>query len=103
MAELQVGGRWIAHQSNGFDVDFDLHQTGGALQGSASHHGGSIEGDIRSGEVSGSQFHVVVFWRNGSTGDYSGAVGNDGRLRGLTFDVDNHDSQAKWYSDKQFR
>ena len=103
MAELQVGGRWIAHQSNGFDVDFDLHQIGRALKGSASHHGGSIEGDVRSGQVSGSEFHVVVLWSNGSKGDYSGAVGPDGRLRGLTFEVDNRESQAKWFSDKQFR
>ena len=103
MADLQVGGRWVARQSNGFDVDFDLQQTGGTLHGSASHRGGSVDGDIPSGEVSRSGFHVVVLWRNGSRGDYSGTIGNDGRLHGLTFDVDNHQSQANWFSDKHFR
>ena len=103
MAAFDVRGDWIAHQSNGFDVHFNLSQNGDSLSGSATVTPGGNPSDRVSGEVVGNDFHVVVFWRGGPTGDYAGTFGSDTRLRGLTFDVNNHQSQASWFSDKQFR
>jgi hypothetical protein len=102
MAELNVGGEWIAHQDNGFDVHFNLRQNGNQVRGSATVTPGNNSSERVTGEVSGNDFHVVVFWHGGSSGDYSGELGADKRLRGLTFDVNNPKSQANWFSEREF-
>jgi hypothetical protein len=97
-----VSGPWTFHQGNGFDVGLCVGH-GPSPDGAAKQKQGSIGGHFNHGELSAQEFHIVIFWDNGATGDYSGTVGIDGRLRGITFDVNNPQSQALWHSEKQFR
>jgi len=103
MAEYDVTGEWIAHQSNGFDVTFKIIPTGGdftVLDVEASYSGGRAQG---KGEVSGDSFWAEVDWEAGPVGRYEGTFSQEGRLSGSTFDRTNPSSQATWHCDNQFR
>jgi hypothetical protein len=103
MAEYDVTGQWVAHQSNGFDVTFTIRPTDGdftVLDVEASYSGGFAQG---KGEVSGDSFWAEVDWEAGPVGRYEGAFGSDGRLRGDTFDRTNPSSRAEWFTDDSFR
>jgi hypothetical protein len=110
MAGFRIdGGQWVAHQSNGFDVNFDLHVGNGQdsngqirpLVNGQAQSNGQI-GDVREGFLTDTEFNVVVSWRGGPRGEYFANFGTDGRLRGLTRDIDHPQSQATWFSDRQF-
>ena len=89
---ISVTGRWIAHQSNGFDVHFALEQDPlrNTVAGTATYTPGDVpskpkEQDGVKGEVTeviGDHFHVVVSWSDGKQGDYHGILSPDGILRG---------------------
>jgi hypothetical protein len=103
MAEYDVTGEWVAHQSNGFDVTFRIRPTNGdftELDVEASYSGGFAQG---KGEVSGDSFWAEVDWEAGPVGRYEGSFGSDGRLSGTTFDRTNPSSSADWSCDNQFR
>jgi hypothetical protein len=102
MSLFNIGGEWKLTQSNGPEVFLDLRQNGREFSGHAQV-GGGAGGEIRSGEVSETNIHFVVFWDNGPIGDYEGVFGSDTRLRGSTFDATAPSSQALWHSEKQFR
>jgi hypothetical protein len=102
MSEFNVSGNWDAHQSNGFVVNFDIQQTNTALQGVATHSGGSVSGTVE-GSVHNNQFLVSVRWSNRTIGEYNGIFNSIGRITGTTFDVNHPGNQATWASDKTFR
>lgn len=86
MAEYDVTGEWVAHQSNGFDVTFKIIPTDGdftRLDVEARYSGGFAQG---KGEVSGDSFWAEVDWEAGPVGRYEGTFGPDGHLSGSTFD-----------------
>jgi hypothetical protein len=97
-----VSGRWVIHQSNGFEVAFDIVQNSdGGLHGSGKVTGGLEANGI--GQVSDDAFLFVVDWHNnGGGGDYNGTFDPVGRLTGITHDLANASSQATWYSDRFF-
>ncbi len=103
MAEFDVTGEWVAHQSNGIDVVFNIRPTRGdftVLDVEASYSGGRAQG---KGEVSGDSFLAEVDWEAGPVGRYTGHFDADGFLNGETFDRANPASQATWYTDQNFR
>lgn len=103
MAEYNVTGQWVAHQSNGFDVTFTIRPTDGdftKLDVEASYSGGFAQG---WGEVSGGSFFAEVDWEAGPVGRYDGTFDGEGRLSGSSFDKTNPSSQATWHCDNQFR
>ncbi len=101
MADLQVGGKWVAHQKNGFDVIFDIRQSGPRIEGSASHSNGTVTGD-GAGLVVGDSFNFTVQWSNDTRGRYTGFLGDDGRLSGETVDEENPESRSDWSSSRAF-
>jgi hypothetical protein len=112
MAGFKIDGQWIAHQSNGFDVRFDLKVTTGQdsnghvrplVHGNATQTAQGVGGDVKDGFLSETELNVVVNWQGGARGEYFATFGGDGRLRGLTRDVDHPESQATWFSDRQFQ
>jgi hypothetical protein len=101
-AVMNVKGTWIAHQSNGANVTFNLDRQDLLLTGSASVSPGGAQSQTLNGRISDTQFLVTVKWNANSTGEYNGTFGIDGRLTGHTFDVNNPSSQAFWFSDRGF-
>ena len=69
--QWDMSGRWDFVQGNGFVATFDLHQTGGALQGTGRYSGG--RGPVE-GTVGQSGFEFAVHWNNGSIGIYSSHI-----------------------------
>jgi hypothetical protein len=102
MAEYDVTGEWVAHQSNGFDVTFTIRPTDGdftVLDVEASYSGGFAQG---KGEVSGDSFWAEVDWEAGPVGRYEGTFASDGTLSGETHDRTNPSSTASWSADRGF-
>jgi hypothetical protein len=102
MAEYDVTGEWNAHQSNGFDVHFNIRPTQGdftVLDVEASYSGGFAQG---RGEVSGDSFWAEVDWEAGPVGRYEGRFERDGTLSGQTHDRTNPSSTADWSADRGF-
>lgn len=107
-----VRGAWVAIQSNGWRVTFDLDQfNGNELRGqvTARHptHSkvmkGAGEGKVSPGPVtSGHQFSFEVSWHGEGRATYVGTFGLDERLTGVTFSPDNVGEQASWFSDRTF-
>ena len=98
-----VSGQWGIHQSNGFDVDFDIVQApDGGLHGSGRVVQGGQEANGR-GRVDDESFVFTVDWNNnGRGGQYTGRFGPTGFLSGVTVDLDNPSSGATWASEQSF-
>ena len=102
MAEYDVTGQWVAHQSNGFDVTFTVAPTDGdftKLDVEASYSGGFGQG---KGLLTGDTFSATVYWEAGSVGVYTAAFDGEGRLNGHTYDEANPSSRATWFTDQSF-
>jgi hypothetical protein len=96
----------MAHQSNGFTARFSIVQNGGDLTGSANH-GPDQDGHFtRSmearGTVTDTEFLWTISWDNGTRGRYSGRFESDGRIAGVSVDLEHPTSQATWISDRSF-
>ncbi len=108
MAEFDVRGQWRARQSNGFTVNFNLEQdVNSNLSGRGPVTAGTMRGTVEGGKVEGNFFVVTVDWdpsgpSSGARGEYSGMFNPEGRITGITVDLNNPGSQAGWFSDKQF-
>jgi hypothetical protein len=102
IATYDVSGRWIAYQSTGHEVRFEMQQNGAKFQGLGSFSGGEVNG-AGEGRVEDNWFIFTIRWNNGSTGEYSGWFGPDGRITGHTFDVNNPRVNASWHSQRLFR
>ncbi|MFE2549825.1 hypothetical protein ACFXGI_14930 [Streptomyces sp. NPDC059355] len=100
VAAFNATGVWTIYQSNA-TVRVDLRQDGsGNLFGSTSS--GNTVGTVQEGSVTGNDIYFVVQWNHGPKGRYTGSLGQDRRLSGLTVDLNNPSSQATWRSDRTF-
>ncbi|MFJ5779844.1 hypothetical protein [Streptomyces sp. NPDC093094] len=104
MSEFNVGGTWTLHQGTGHQVTFEIQQNGTSLDGEASTPGMRGKG---KGSVAGDRFVYTVDWDptgkgNGPLGEYSGLFNIEGRITGLTVDLNQPGSQAFWASDRTF-
>ncbi|MFF4101217.1 hypothetical protein [Streptomyces sp. NPDC001903] len=99
-AGFNATGVWTIYQSNA-TVRVDLRQDGsGNLFGSTSS--GNTVGTVQEGSVTGNDIYFVVQWNHGPKGRYTGSLGPDRRLSGITVDLNNPSSQATWRSDRTF-
>ena len=77
-----------------FDI---VQEADGSLRGSGRIVGGREANG--SGQLTGNAFLFTVDWNNnGKGGQYSGTFDGEGRLSGVTFDIDNPGSQATWFA-----
>ena len=95
-----INGQWTLTQSNGFEVMFDIvEESDGRLRGSGQVIGG-VEANA-SGQLIGNAFVYTVDWdNNGRGGQYSGTFDAQGRLSGVTFEVDDPRNQFTWFAHK---
>ncbi|MBA2518521.1 MAG: hypothetical protein H0V24_02540 [Chloroflexia bacterium] len=101
MAEWNVDRNWALHQSNGAVVSLSLVQAGTNISsGTASHS--NVSSQSVTGSVNGDFLFLSIDWNNSTFGEYHGRFSPDGRLSGITFDVQNPGSQATWAADKRF-
>ncbi|KJY24111.1 hypothetical protein VR46_42850, partial [Streptomyces sp. NRRL S-444] len=99
-AFFNASGVWTIFQTNA-TVRIDVRQdAAGNLFGSTSS-GGTV-GTLQEGAVTGNDIYFVVQWNHGPRGRYTGTRGADGRLSGLTVDLNNPSSQSTWRSDRTF-
>jgi len=103
-------GTWVATQSNGAKVTFDLQQDGTVLSGNASVPNPVVSSTslpiaARSveGSVEGDAVAITVYWDGPSVGIYSGEVNKDGWLYGEGYDKLNPASRASWTSDRKMK
>ncbi|WP_406512942.1 hypothetical protein OG851_30680 [Streptomyces sp. NBC_00161] len=99
-AFFNAGGVWTIFQTNA-TVRIDVRQdAAGNLFGTTSS-GGTV-GTLQEGAVTGNDIYFIVQWNHGPRGRYTGTRGADGRLSGLTVDLNNPSSQSSWRSDRTF-
>ena len=96
----RVEGTWVAYQSNGPVITFNLTRDDMLLTGSASYAGGQST-DLR-GRVTDNAIVMTITWRADSVGEYNGTFGVDDRLYGHTFDLREPGQQATWYTTQGF-
>ncbi len=96
--ERDINGQWSISQSTGHELVFDIVQdSDGSLHGSGRVLGGREANG--SGQLTGNAFLFTVDWNNnGRGGQYSGTFDGQGRLSGVTFDIDHPGSQATWFA-----
>ena len=103
MATWQVGGEWIIHQNNGFNVTVRLTQNGDKVGGSASTTG--LHSNRLEGSVTDTELHLAILWDKGQDGRYIGKFNQDnfppdqGVLVGFTGDLAHPESSTKWNSE----
>lgn len=96
-----VQGSWTAFQSNGFTITFNVFQDGETLTGSATTAG--LSSNDCTGRVTDTDFLFKVPWSPGnSIGEYSGSFNLDGRIVGLTVDLNHAGTVAGWSSQQLF-
>ena len=100
MSVYAVEGTWVAHQSNGIDVTFNLTRDDVLLSGSARFNGTQSQ-DLK-GRLSDNRIVITVTWNANSAGEYNGFLGVDDRLTGHTFDLRNPSQQATWFTTQGF-
>jgi hypothetical protein len=100
MSVYAVEGSWVAFQSNGPQVTFNLTRDGVLLSGTASYSGGNSQ-DLK-GRLSDNRIVITVTWNANSVGEYNGFFGVDDRLTGHTFDLNHPESQATWFTTQGF-
>jgi hypothetical protein len=103
-ARWDMSGTWKFVQTNGTSPTFVLQQTPNGLQGRAEYTVflGVFQTVTASvdGALNGDALKVTAYWDNGTTGVYTGTVGPQGRIVGSTYDAQNPQSTANWYSDR---
>jgi hypothetical protein len=83
-------------QENGPLVKVDiLSQSGNVIKGLAHT---DVSGKF-SGVIAANSVQFTVVWDNGSTGFYSGRIGQDRQIDGQSYDITNPKSQAKFKGD----
>ncbi len=116
-SEWDVSGDWTLVQTNETAPKFALQQTGTTLLGKAQY-GYKVENTCYilicdddyytvnasvDGWVKGDSFEVTAYWNNGTTGVYTGKIGQQGRIEGATYDKQHPQVQARWYSERTAR
>jgi hypothetical protein len=90
-------GKMEISQQNGFKVSLLLTQSGATLTGTGSHSNGKVTGDVTEGSINGGAFRVVFKWSNGSVGEYTAAILDNGKLTdGRTFDQKHPGNWSVW-------
>jgi hypothetical protein len=104
MTQWVVDGEWSVAQGDGLVVTFIIQQEGSNFRGLArykDHQGREIDGE-GSGSISEDRFSFTVNWDGGDQGEYSGNFSSNGRLSGLSVDLENPHNQGTWVSLKTF-
>jgi hypothetical protein len=104
-SEWDLTGKWYINQTNGFDVIFQIVQTGTQLSGDAWYYAknnsdgrhGSLEGHLN-----GDLFVIVAHWDGAGAGEYSGYITPKGLIAGNTTDLSNTSSRARWSGDYRY-
>jgi hypothetical protein len=105
-----VGGEWAIVQGK-ITINVRLKQNGDVVTGEVDREAGDAAflGDFRyvSGQVDGTlkgdTFNVTIYWSDGLVGIYQGKVLPSGRIDGHTWDRNNHQSRATWYSGRAMK
>src|ERR1044071_41867 len=102
-----LSGDWAFVQTNGTSPTFTLHQTGTGLQGSAiywyEYRNSGFRLPIKAsvdGMINGDSVEITAYWDNRTIGVYTAKIGPLGRLEGTTYDRQNPETIASWYSDR---
>jgi hypothetical protein len=85
-AACSVTGSWQTIQNGSIAISFTFQQSGTTVTGTASAPSLSLNGTV-SGTLMGNQLSVVVTWRPGLQGQYSGAVSPGQITNGSTYQV----------------
>lgn len=114
-ASWDASGQWYIRQSNGFTVGLDMKQEGNVVSGSAQWIALTGEGkvlgvtvkgedpEINSGSldgtIDGNRVNLKIYWTtNGQIGVYTGEIDSLGRIEGDTYDRQQPNSRATWFS-----
>src|SRR5687767_2655063 len=112
--QWDLNGEWKLVQTNETSPIFTLQQTPTGLQGSATYwyvHEDEciivfcgddyyrVDGSV-DGKVVGDDLEITAYWNNGTTGVYTGKIGQQGRVEGSTYDRQHPQVMARWYSDR---
>ena len=97
---------WKIIQSNGYTiylcVNLEDNKFSAVVNQSKSDEGntrGNDEGRIHNGFIHGNQIKFTIEWFNGSTGEYNGIIGLDGRIYGIGGETTTN-GIAYWVSSK---
>ncbi len=112
-AHWDISGEWVAVQTNDAKPVLTLQQTGAVIQGSGhwaytvSYNTFPAKGDDYveanasvDGTINGDSVEFNAYWSNDSIGIYSGRIGPQGRIEGVTYDKRNPQTRADWYSSR---
>lgn len=110
--QWDVGGHWAISQGR-FKISVALSQNGTTVSGSAIHHNAMISkpsgqkfgqaADLNgsvTGTIEGGTFQVEINWDGGGAGIYRGTIGQNGVIRGTTYDKNKPSSTATWSSNR---
>jgi hypothetical protein len=118
MASRDVSGEWFIRQKGlNNPIYLSLVQLRDTLTGTARYS--NFQDTVEWGVIHGTQENVVsstalhgtvndsaivleIAWTNGTKGRYSGSFQPDGRLSGITVDVNSPGSQATWVTERAF-
>lgn len=116
-SQWDLNGDWVFIQSNMLrwgQPSLQLRVTPDGIEGSARHqYSWEEEGFLRdytvyrwrNGSVDGTinrdSIELYIFWENNTTGIYTGKINSLGRLVGSSYQRENPQNKAEWYSDRK--
>lgn len=106
--QWNAGGEWYIQQGT-TAVYLTLSQDRTVITGTAMYYSrnaqkyvvkvnGSLDGTVR-----GDNFDVQIYWGNGPVGVYSGKIGPQGRIEGITYDRQKPANKVGWYSGRTMK
>lgn len=111
--QWDISGEWVAVQTNDTKPVLTLQQTGTVIQGSGhwaytvSYNTFPAKGDDYveanasiDGTINGDSVEFNAYWSNDTIGVYSGRIGPQGRIEGVTYDKRHPQTRADWYSSR---
>ena len=102
--DWDLTGKWYG-QTNGYDVIFQIVQTGTQLSGdawyTAKNNSDGRHGSLE-GHLNGNLFVIVAHWDGAGAGEYSGSIAPNGLIGGDTTDLSNTSSRARWSADYRY-
>ena len=103
--DWDLTGKWYIGQTNGYDVIFQIVQTGTQLSGdawyTAKNNSDGRHGSLE-GHLNGNLFVIVAHWDGAGAGEYSGSIAPNGLIGGDTTDLSNTSSRARWSADYRY-
>jgi hypothetical protein len=109
-----VSGQWAAVQSNDTNANLSLQQSGKSLQGTGVYYYvpsssciAFCEGEDPvqvnasvDGTLDGDAIAFTAYWSNDTIGVYTGKIGPQGRIEGISYDRQHPKTIASWYSSR---